>query len=160
MPYVYGPNGEHRGAVSSVSPQHQAMARGLAPIIANLIFIAIYGVLAYWLWGFLSDWSSLGQPYRYIAGFYYHIAVVPLSYFANVWDYGSGLTQYSNLNLIIGSALVVLYGVGLLMVLGMINQFSKSLKLQKFIPLILIGPLFVAAFWYAGSSVLSFLLST
>ncbi len=154
MPYIYGPDGEFKGSVSTIGPSELRELRIKAHVVGLMILIA----LGYWLWDVVSLWKHYGQPYGYIAAYYYYLIVVPLSFVADVWGVASDLTDYKNLNLVIGSVLVFLYVVVVLpgALIASFLAFDRINIDRLWFPAIW-GPAVFAGIWYLGSVALIWL---
>lgn len=98
------------------------------------------------------------HPYKYIAAFYYYSLVAPLKFVVNVWEFGSSLTGYGNINLIIGGIFVIIYLFGVLpAVAGLVYEVVGKLKIDNLMLTIMVLPGAFALVWLAFSSLIGWL---
>jgi len=104
------------------------------------------GVLAWYLWGVVSDWHELEGLYKYVAFFYYVLIVLPLSVNEFLWDYMRWFTGHDNLNFVLA---VITCGFYSCVVMGMLLNLALLIdgwlgrgvaKAIFFMPLFLLIP--------------------
>ncbi|WP_330927478.1 hypothetical protein, partial [Candidatus Sororendozoicomonas aggregata] len=104
------------------------------------------------LWGFefvlelLEEWRELGDPYSYIAAFYYFTVVKLFGFASVIAEYTEKVvnTQYENLNTTIFYLLPLLY----LSLIGLFGYFLKIKGYLKKVIFIWSLPLVVGVAWY------------
>lgn len=153
MTHIYGPDGEYKGSVSDVGPQDTENAK-------TVFTLAILGGIGWWLWNILHNWQKLEAPFNYIAGYYYHLIIVPLKQIPLIWSgvSNSAITSYSNLNMVLAGLSVLLYVfLAFPLVVIIVNEILKLLKIEKYWRTIVFSPAVFALFWFVFSAIFSWL---
>ena len=98
----------------------------------------------------MADWQRLQQPFRWVAGFYYYVLYVPLSSFASVWHWGTGLVpSKDSLLVFIGGAVpCFFYGLFVLMLLTACYTWIGIKRLRWVLWLTVLSPGIFAVGWY------------
>lgn len=152
MRYHYDADGQYRGRSMS---EGEAFAQG----VGALAFFGLVGLVVYaclqWLWGTISNYSSLAPPYRWLVGSYYVTLVMPVK--AANFAYAALLkaTPWPNMNLVLG-----LVGWAVVWLLPYVCAFSilrRTLMGRRVLALCLVGPFMAILLWFVGSSTLGWL---
>lgn len=113
----YDQNGKHIGSSDD--------GQGIDPnILGSLFTLGFLAAGLFWLWELVAGWKNYPVPINYFAGYYYYILLVPLKFVGDIWSWNveNPITDYNNLNLIIGVALEALYAFMVLYFLGRLFQ--------------------------------------
>lgn len=149
MTYHYGPNDEYLGH-SSETPYFGSSTP------AAILWLLICGVL--YLCELFSGWQTMAQPYKYVAAYYYYMMVLPLKWIINVWDYGSSLTGYHNLNIIIGGIFVLSYVFAIIpLMMQICFEILKLFGIHHLRFVIIFLPGILCLMWLACSSIIGWL---
>ncbi len=127
-------------------------------LFIGVAFVIIFGAVS-WVWEQLNNYDSFDVPYRFIAFYYFYMVVVPIRFGGTIFSIlnNPGLTQYTNLNLVIAIGSVVGYAT---VVITIIILFLKDSEERRKIAItLLIGPATFAAVYFASSVALHWLLS-
>lgn len=133
-------------------------AGALILLVLGTALVVVIGAVS-WAWQQINDYSSLDAPYRFIASYYFYIVAVPIRFGGTLFSFlrSPGLTQYTNLNLIIALGGVMSYAAAIFVVLALLLRRSPAKR--WFAVVLLLGPATLALMYFAGSATLHWLLA-
>jgi hypothetical protein len=125
-------------------------ADGSAGLTLLCLLLGAAKLFAVWM----ADWQRLGQPFRWVAGFYYYLVYLPLSSFSIVWNWGTGLVPNKDplLQFIGGVVPCFFYGLFGLMLLTACYTVIAQKRLRWLLWLTVLGPGMFAAAWYLAKA--------
>ena len=144
--------------IGYVDGQEDDGAGALILVIIGIALLAIASAVS-WVWEQINNYASLDGPYRLIALYYFCMVVLPIRFGGTIFSFlnNPGLTQYTNLNLVIAISGVMGYTAVVLMIALLILRRSTARRWAALV--LLLGPVTLAMIYFAGSVALHWLLS-
>ena len=150
--HIYDHLGRYQGTVSDNPP-----GDGGCTFTFLILFhlVAVFCAVLLWLWEMADSWSSLERPYNLVAFYYHYLFQLPLELNEKVWVFGSTITMYPRINIILAIALCITYTIFALMLwTGLPYIILKVLKIPELSSIFYLGPAIFALIYFCGTYIL------